>query len=189
MPWRQTRPPGRAAMEASLAQDFPPRFPPRLRAPVPGRVPVGFRAFKPPQSWGWGLQPHFQCRRVPWHQGKAKRGGAGRPPRGRVASGLGSGRCLCKVLSKQPPGAGRPCQPPPGLHQESFIRASSPHAAEATPCPHPRPHTCPAVPARWPRCPRGEARAAAPRPQDPEVNMEITNCLFLPAVAVSHRVP
>lgn len=26
-------------------------------------------------------------------------------------------------------------------------------------------------------------------PQDREVNMEITNCLFLPAVAVSHQVP
>lgn len=40
-----------------------------------------------------------------------------------------------------------------------------------------------------PAHPHNQARAADPCPQDPEVNMEITNRLFLPAVAVSHQVP
>lgn len=47
MPWRQTRPPGRAGIKASLAQDFPPRLPPASSPPARAGVP------QPPQGWGW----------------------------------------------------------------------------------------------------------------------------------------
>lgn len=47
MPWRQTRPPGRAGIKASLAQDFPPRLPPALSPPARAGVS------QPPQGWGW----------------------------------------------------------------------------------------------------------------------------------------
>lgn len=124
---------------------------------------------------------------------------------------------LCKVLCKQPPWAGRlaasqgwlcrdhPC-PQPCLHPH--IPSSSPSPTSSlsptptlslppvpTPCPNPHTHPCshPTPGCSWccplPAHPHKQARAADPGPRDLEVNMEITNRLFLPAAAVSHRVP
>lgn len=91
---------------------------------------------------------------------------------------------------------------PPHLHPHPHFYPYLPPHPYSHPnpllCPYSYPYPSPCCPLAlqdrpqqrpFPGTPRSRHVLQIPHPWDREVNMEITNCLFLPAVAVSHQVP